>query len=289
MSKPMTATQMESQLKKFGIKYVAYKSWSTHNRGDRGNGFSDLNGLVLHHTGSDGDGQEGYLYTGTEALPGPLCHWGMDNEGVLHLIGWGRANHAGGGDPNVLNHVINEDYTGTLKPKFGEGDSGSADGNGHFYGVEIYYSGSHKMTDDQYLTAIKLGAAVCDFHGWSYKSVIAHGEWSNDKWDPGVSSNKMMDMVQYRNDLAVFIKDKKLPGSTTTSKGTTVADSTKPATKSTTYKEVWESDSMASVQESNPFWNPGTFLQQTYIEIVNLQKSIAELTAAVNKLTPPTQ
>lgn len=204
MATPMTSSQIVAQLKKWGIKYSEVKSWETHNRNAKG-AWGGMNGFIWHHTGADvtqanaASYAGNTLYNGLSTLPGPLCHFGISPDGTVYLVGWGRANHAGGGDPAVLNHVINEDYSGQLKPK--KGNSDGTDGNAHFYGVEIMYSGSHKMTDAQYASALKLSAAIIDFHKWSEKSVIAHGEWSNDKWDPGYASGKIMDMAAVRADI----------------------------------------------------------------------------------------
>lgn len=197
MATPMTASQIKSQLKKWGVKYSEYKSWSTHNRNHVGN-WGPVNGFMVHHTGSDGKDQRELLYSGISGLPGPLCHFGLAQDGTVHLIGWGRANHAGAGDPDVLNAVVNENY-GANPPVDNES---SVDGNARFYGVEIWYSGSHAMSTAQYAALRKLAAAICDFHGWSEKSVIGHGEWgSPGKWDPGISSGKMMNMANVRADI----------------------------------------------------------------------------------------
>ncbi|MDQ0793571.1 N-acetylmuramoyl-L-alanine amidase [Streptomyces sp. B1I3] len=204
MSTPMSASQIKAQLKKWGVTYKEYKSWSTHNRdGATGKSFGPVHGFIVHHTGSDGERQEGYLYNGSSALPGPLCHFGLDKDGVVYLIGWGRTNHAGGGDPKTLEHVKNEDYSGNLKPT--RGNSNGIDGNDAFYGVEIYHSGSHALNAKQYAALRKLASAICDFHGWSEKSVIAHGEWSSDKWDPGVAPGKIYDMSKVRADVKVTL------------------------------------------------------------------------------------
>jgi LysM repeat protein len=202
MAKPMTSAQLIAQLKRWGVKYVEVGSWETHNRNVAGP-WSDLKGFMWHHTGADTSNPATYarniLYGGISGLPGPLCHFGLAPDGTVYLTGWGRANHAGGGDPVVLRKVIDEDYTGQLKPT--KGNSNGTDGNRYFYGVEIMYSGSHKMTDAQYKTALKLSAAICDFHNWSEKSIIAHGEWSSDKWDPGYAPGKIMNMVEVRADV----------------------------------------------------------------------------------------
>src|SRR3546814_13240647 len=68
--------------------------------------------------------------------------------------------------------------------------------------MEIWYSGSHGMTPSQYEAALRVSAAIFDFHGWGAKSAIAHGEWQPGKWDPGYAPGKMMDMRAVRSDIA---------------------------------------------------------------------------------------
>lgn len=210
MATPMTAAQVVAQLKKWGIRYVEIPGWATHNRNAKG-AWGPLNGFIWHHTGADvaNSSAKTYaattLYNGLSSLPGPLCHFSIGADGTVYLVGWGRANHAGGGDPVTLQHVINEDYTGQLHPT--RGNSNGVDGNAHFYGVEIQYSGSHQMAAAQYKAALRLSAAILDFHverdGWSKdaESVIAHGEWSSDKWDPGYAPGKIMAMPGVRADV----------------------------------------------------------------------------------------
>lgn len=195
----MTSVQIVAQLKKWGISYKEYKDWKTHNRtAATGKTFGPVNGLMVHHTGTDNKDQRELLYGGVSGLPGPLCHFGLAQDGTIHLVGWGYANHAGNGDPDVLAAVIAETYA--VNPP--ADNESSVDGNKRFYGVEIWYSGSHAMSAAQYVTLRKLASAICDFHGWSEKSVIGHGEWgSPGKWDPGISAGKMMDMSKVRADI----------------------------------------------------------------------------------------
>ncbi|MGI5196925.1 peptidoglycan-binding protein [Streptomyces sp. CA-288835] len=198
MATPMTPAQIKAQLKKFGVSFKEYKDWSTHNRNHKGS-WGPVHGLMVHHTGSDSKDQRQLLYAGTAALPGPLCQFGLSQDGTIHLVGWGRANHAGAGDDDVLHAVKNE-------LKLPVDNESNTDGNRHFYGVEIWYSGSHEMTDAQYATLRKLAAAICDFHNWNEKSVIGHGEWgSPGKWDPGYKPGKMMDMDEVRADIKATI------------------------------------------------------------------------------------
>jgi len=198
MATPLSADKIVAALRKWGVPYKEYRSWRTHNRNHRG-AWGPVNGFMVHHTGSDSTDQRELLYGGVSGLPGPLCHFGLAQDGTVHLISAGRANHAGSGDDDVLRAVINE----SALPA---DDESNTDGNARFYGVEVWYSGSHRMTDAQYASLRKLAAAICDAHGWSAKSVIGHGEWgSPGKWDPGYAPGKMMDMDAVRADVAATL------------------------------------------------------------------------------------
>ncbi|MFD3573840.1 N-acetylmuramoyl-L-alanine amidase [Streptomyces sp. NPDC058644] len=203
MATPMTPAQLLAQLRKWGVKYAEYSNWKTHNRhAATGKTFGPVNGFMVHHTGSDSKDQRALLRNGVAGLPGPLSHFGLAQDGTVHLIGWGRANHAGLGDPDVLAAVRSESY-GDRPPA---DNQATVDGNDCFYGVEIWYSGSHPMTSAQYTALRKLSAAICDFHDWSAKSVIGHGEWgSPGKWDPGHKPGQMMDMAKVRKDIAATL------------------------------------------------------------------------------------
>lgn len=196
MATPMTAAQLVAQLREWGVPYKEYAGWQTRNRNHKGD-WGPVNGLMVHHTGSDSTDQRLLLAKGTAELPGPLSQFGLAQDGTLWLIGWGRCNHAGMGDPDVLNAVIAESY-GDKPPT---DNQATVDGNSRFYGVEIWYSGSHGMTAAQYSTLLRLSAAICHFHKWTNKSVIGHGEWQPGKWDPGYKSGTMMDMTAVRNDV----------------------------------------------------------------------------------------
>lgn len=204
MAKAITAKRFLELCDKWGVKYIPIKSdWSTHNRNHKGE-WGPVNGVGIHHTGSDGkvSDQCSVLWNGYGSLPGPLCHSGIDPAGILRLAGWGRVNHFGMGSEAVLNHVINEDYKGVLNP-----GPASIDGNRHFYGFEIMYSGSHPMSDAQRITAVRISAALCTEHGWKAESVIGHGEWQQGKWDPGIRKGVMMPMDRFRDEVEQAIKE----------------------------------------------------------------------------------
>ncbi|WP_424891780.1 peptidoglycan recognition protein family protein [Streptomyces sp. XH2] len=185
MATPLTADDFLAALHAEGVHVVEYGSWRTHNRNAKGP-WGPVNGVVIHHTVTSGtDSSVELCYDGYDELPGPLCHGVIDKAGTVHLVGYGRTNHAGGGDPIVLEHVIAEDYD-VRPPAPTKGNSDGIDGNRHFYGFECINLGDGvDPWPDAQLDAIeRVSAALCRAHGWSAKSVIGHLEWSNDKQDP---------------------------------------------------------------------------------------------------------
>ncbi|CAM5718448.1 hypothetical protein SALBM135S_02759 [Streptomyces alboniger] len=104
----------------------------------------------------------------------------ITKDGRVHLVGYGRANHAGNGDDDVLQAVIAE--RATLPPD----NEANTDGNRHFYGFECENLGDGKdPRPDEQLEAIeRVSAAICLYHGWSERSVIGHLEWQPGKVDP---------------------------------------------------------------------------------------------------------
>lgn len=206
MSDPMTAADLVRALKAEGVKISApHSGWATHSRDSAtGKAFGPVHGVMIHHTAGHNVGD--YVYNGSAALPGPLCHGYIRKDGVVEMCSAGRANHAGGGDPDVLNAVIAESYmTRPPAPKFGEGDSGAADGNDAFYGFECENLGDGKdpWPHVQYIAMVRSAAAICRFYKWSDKSCIGHLEWSHYKKDPAGFG-----MVTFRADLAACLRAK---------------------------------------------------------------------------------
>jgi hypothetical protein len=183
----MPAQTFVDRVRARGVKVVEMPNWKTTNRNSVGP-WNDVYGIVEHHTGSDTVdpyGYAGFLQRGSTALIGPLSQFSTAPDGTLYMIGWGRCNHAGGGDPNVLAAVKADavPLNRELKPAFG--NSNGVDGNRAFYGNEIMFSGGHPMTSAQLRTSLLTDVVICEWHGWTGASVIGHREWSRDKPDPG--------------------------------------------------------------------------------------------------------
>jgi LysM repeat protein len=150
---------------------------------------------MIHHTVTKGtDTTVRICRDGYSSLPGPLCHGVIDKKGIVHLVGWGRANHAGLGDDDVLNAVVND----KALPADNEANT---DGNRYFIGFECENLGDG---DDPWpavqLEAIeKASAAVCRLLGRDADSVIGHLEWQPGKVDPrGFTMRAMRDRVRDR-------------------------------------------------------------------------------------------
>ncbi|GAA4109096.1 hypothetical protein GCM10022284_58530 [Streptomyces hundungensis] len=145
-----------------------------------------MNGVVIHHTGDYSSQAQmvDLCYTGYSGLPGPLGHTVIDKSGTCHMVGWGRANHAGLGDGDVLQAVIDE-------PALPADNEANTDGNSRFYGTEVINSGdgSDPWPEAQVDAAARWAAALCRAHGWSERSVIGHKEWQPGKPDPSISMN----------------------------------------------------------------------------------------------------
>ncbi|MDH6624428.1 hypothetical protein M2271_002230 [Streptomyces sp. LBL] len=203
MATPLSADTFLSALKHAGLGVVEHGRWRTHNRNTHGN-WGPVNGVMIHHTGpysSEADMVE-LCRVGYQDLPGPLCHGVIDRSGTVHLVGYGRTNHAGMGDTDVLLGVVAE------KPSLPRDNEADTDGNRHFYGFECINAGHQTWPSAQLDAMVRAAAAVCRAHGWNEHSVIGHKEWQPGKPDPGG-----IDMDDFRARVARLLKtDGKTPG-----------------------------------------------------------------------------
>jgi N-acetylmuramoyl-L-alanine amidase. len=200
MSFPLSAEQFLHALRAEGLTVVEHRSWRTHNRNHKGP-FGPVHGVMIHHTVTSGTQNSVDLcYDGRSDLPGPLCHGVIAKDGTVHLVGNGRANHAGLGDDDVLRAVIDE------KPLPPDNEA-NTDGNRYFYGFEsINLGDGHDPWPPQQLEAIeKAAAAICRPFGWTERSVIGHREWQPGKIDPlGFTMADMRNRIKSRLGAALL-------------------------------------------------------------------------------------
>ncbi|MFG2963593.1 peptidoglycan-binding protein [Streptomyces sp. NPDC048288] len=199
MATPLSADALVAALKAEGVTVVEHDDWRTHNRSGHG-AWGPVNGVIIHHTVTSGSAATvAICYDGYSSLPGPLCHGVITKDGKVHLVGNGRANHAGSGDGDVLQAVIEERAT---LPAPNENDT---DGNVHFYGFECENLGDGKdpWPDVQLDAMVRASAALCRAHGWSARSVIGHKEWTSTKVDP-----KGFGMADFRTRVATRLGTK---------------------------------------------------------------------------------
>lgn len=191
---PPSASRFADMLRAEAATIVEVGDWETHNRNHKGP-WGPVHGVMIHHTVTKGTANTVELCRkGHSELPGPLCHGVIAKDGTVHLVGYGRANHAGLGDDDVLRAVINE----TTLPADNEA---TADGNRHFYGFECENMGDGKDPwPAAQLEAIeRVSAALCRHHGWSERSVIGHLEWQPGKPDPrGFTMDSMRARIRAR-------------------------------------------------------------------------------------------
>ncbi|WP_425245722.1 peptidoglycan-binding protein [Streptomyces sp. NEAU-NA10] len=180
MANPLSATALVSALRAEGVAVVEHAGWRTNNRNHKGS-WGPVNGVVVHHTVTTGTSSTvSMCFHGRSDLPGPLCHGVIAKDGTVHLVGNGRANHAGTGDPDVLAAVAAE-RSPLPAPR-----RRTTDGNAHFYGFECVNLGDGKdpWPEVQLEAIVRASAALCRAHGWSARSVIGHKEWTSAKIDP---------------------------------------------------------------------------------------------------------
>ncbi|MFF5125876.1 peptidoglycan-binding protein [Streptomyces syringium] len=198
MAKPLSADRLVEALRQEGVKVREHRSWRTHNRNGKG-AWGPVHGVVIHHTVTSGtEASVDLCYDGYSELPGPLCHGVIAKDGTVYLVGNGRSNHAGLGDGDVLNAVIEE----RSLPAPNENNT---DGNARFYGFECINlgDGEDPWPAAQLEAIEKVSAAICRAHGWTERSVIGHKEWTNNKIDP-----KGFTMSSMRSRIADCLKGK---------------------------------------------------------------------------------
>lgn len=197
MATPVSAATFYGDLKDL-VPVREWDGWRTHNRGKRGDGWGPVHGVLIHHTVTKSTKSAiQACYSGVQQadgfLPGPLYNVVVDKQGTAHLIGWGRANHAGKGDDDVLRALIAEQTLPTP-------NESNTDGNARLYGIAMLNLGDgvDEFTSAQLQTAATAAALLCSLHGWSERSVAGHKQWQPGKIDPRLSMSAFRTRVAGR-------------------------------------------------------------------------------------------
>ncbi|MFJ1550182.1 peptidoglycan-binding protein [Streptomyces sp. NPDC088246] len=190
MAAPLSPAALVRALRSEGVRIAVHGDWQTHNRNHKGP-WGPVHGVMLHHTA--GRDSLALCRAGTPDLPGPLCIGLLAKDGTVHLVGYGRTNHAGSGSAAVLEAVRTEAALPNPGPD-------AVDGNARFYGFEIENLGNGRdpYPAAQLDAAERLAAALCRAHGWSARSLIAHKEWTRRKIDPSFSMTSMRNRIAAR-------------------------------------------------------------------------------------------
>ncbi|GGR80989.1 hypothetical protein GCM10010252_19400 [Streptomyces aureoverticillatus] len=207
MALPLSASAFRAAIKGAGVTVVEVGNWTRHNRNHKGP-WGPMRGVMIHHTVTSGTAHSVDLCRrGHATLPGPLCHGVIDKSGRVHLVGYGRANHAGLGDGDVLAAVTAER---SPLPADNEAD---ADGNRYFYGFECVNMGDGEdpWPQVQVEAIARAAAGICRAHGWGAESVIGHMEWQPGKIDPrgpiGHRSGPALTMAKIRARVEQLLDD----------------------------------------------------------------------------------
>lgn len=291
MSTPMSADAWRNALRIEGVtKIVEMKSWKTHNRdGATGKAFGPVHGALIHHTAGVSSTMSTFVYNGTTALPGPLCHDFLAKDGTLYLVGHGRTNHAGTTTPAVRDAFIADKAPTTQRTQGSE----TVDANDFLYGLEIENKGDGKdpYPAVQYAVAVKWAAARLRYHGWTANSAWGHKEITTRKIDPS------FDMVKFRKDVAAVlavpagkpVTPATPPKTTTPTKGDSVSLS--KADLAAVAKAVLTTDGLVKAPSNDPnvktnqYWQAGSLLSTSVANTNKLIAMVSELTAKVDALT----
>jgi hypothetical protein len=171
------ATWLADTLRAAGCSVTEHAGWEK--RGRPG-GMGDVQGVMIHHTGSNPRGGSApdvdILIEGRSDLAGPLAQLLLGRDGMFHVIAAGRCNHAGAGYWH-----------------------GVTNGNGHFIGIECENDGKGEHWPEVQMAELVKGAAAILAHVHA-DSVMAcgHKEFALPK---GRKVDPTFDMRAFREAL----------------------------------------------------------------------------------------
>lgn len=182
----ITTEAFKQALREEGVRFEEHTydgvPWYKHKR-PASTGTWDPHYVAWHHTGKFSSIQQmvDLLWHGRSDLPGPLSQGGLDPVGLLHLIGWGRANHMGLIDAQFLKLSLADALPLNALYKPG---ADVVDGNANGYGIEVFHPGDNSAYPVRQIDAlVRTTAAIDRAHRWTAGSDGHHKEGTRRKVD----------------------------------------------------------------------------------------------------------
>lgn len=186
MSQALTPDRLLTLLDHWRVPVVQVDGWRSRNRNGHG-AWGNMHGVANHDTVTPPTAKDAAVLrlitvgrTTGDPLPGPLYNLAVDRAGLAHLVGWGRANHAGSVRPEVRAALLADRVPSRPATTAGE----TEDGNAFLYGVAALNDGrSEPHPPNQVETLVRLNAALLSGHGWTAASCVQHSEITRRKID----------------------------------------------------------------------------------------------------------
>lgn len=175
----MRALWLPDVLEDAGLRFDLYPGWET-----RGRDFTDIQGVVAHHTGRGGrDALRDLIAKGRSDLPGPLSQLFLDDTGKFTVIASGRSNHAGRGSWQ-----------------------GVTSGNSRLIGIEAMNAGTKDdvWEPEQYDAYLRGAAAILEKIRADPVMFVGHKEWALPK---GRKVDPTFDMFLARSNVETIMRD----------------------------------------------------------------------------------
>ncbi len=178
MVRALTATAFLAALRAEDVRLCPdclKTNWAANTRGP----FGDMVGIVNHHTASNTT-ETGLIRNGRppsdpSPLPGPLSIGHMTRDSLIHLVGYGRCNHAGMLDGDVIQAM----HAGKPAPR---PNKDTVNANPITYGLEVNGTNNGQLwTPEMVDNVVRFDAAICRAHGWNEYHVIGHREGTTRK------------------------------------------------------------------------------------------------------------
>lgn len=270
-------TGLADEFRRWGLDVVELDGWKTRGRP---HSFSfDPTHVLFHHTAGPATGLTPSLHVvrdGRPDLSGPLAQVYIGRDRKVYLVAAGRANHAGSSTAPCAGYP-----TGT-------------DGNAHFVGFEVEYSGPAETWEDDLLEVCYTAfAATLHYLGQPASHTFGHKEWApSRKIDPyKLNMDDVRSAVAKKLKAGTVAPKKKTPvkvkaaaggvAVVVAAGGGAAVTTTVSSTPKTTAKPVVHATPKPSAS-ATPKPSPVTALPKTKIVVVKKGQTLTSVTTAAH-------